>query len=429
MKLLKGGTIIDPAGELSGPGDILIKNGKIAKVGANLSAEGAEVIDASGLMVAPGLVDLHVHFRDPGYEYKETVETGLRAAAAGGFTSVVCMPNTSPAIDNNSIVKYLNEKCEEIGLGRLFVAGAATKGRKGEELSEIAGMVEEGIVCVTDDGSPVANDRVMRSVLEYTKIFGIPVMSHAEAPALFKGGVMHEGLVSTTIGLPGIPLQAETIMVERDIQLAELTGGRLHLTHLSAAGSIEAVRNAKKRGLKVTCDVTPHHLTLTDEAALKYDTSTKVNPPLRPSEHVDALIAGLLDGTVDAIASDHAPHAVHEKETSYMDAPFGLVGLETSLAVLITKLVKTGKVPLETLIQKLTSGAAAALGLNAGTLAEGAPADIVAFDPDAEWTVDPSKFQSLGRNCPFAGWKVFGAARITIAGGKVIYRDGEICDV
>jgi len=427
MKLLiKGCEIIDPAGKSGGRNDILIDSGVIAGIGKALKADGAETLDASGLKAAPGLVDIHVHFRDPGYEYKENLETGLRAAAAGGFTSVVCMPNTRPAVDNVSTVKYLREKAAAAGLGRLYVAGAVSKGRDGAELAEVGDMMREGIVAVTDDGSPVMNAQLMRRILEYTKIFGIAVMSHAEDKNLAGSGVMHEGLVSTKIGMRGIPAEAETVMVQRDIELAALTGGRLHITHISTRESVDAVRRAKANGVRVTCDVTPHHLALTDDAVMSFDTATKVNPPLRPEEHRLALIQGLLDGTIDAIASDHAPHAVHEKEASYDEAPFGVIGLETTLPVLIAELVKKGSMPLELLVAKLTAGPAAALGLNAGKIELGAPADITVFDPDAEWTVDPMKFFSLGRNCPFAGGKVSGKTVYTICGGKIIFKNGIV---
>ncbi|HOC93828.1 MAG TPA: dihydroorotase [bacterium] len=424
MKLLiKGAEIIDPAGKIAGRNDILVEDGVIREIGKP-SAAGAEVLDASGLKAAPGLVDIHVHFRDPGYEYKENVATGLRAAAAGGFTSVVCMPNTKPDIDTKSVAKYVNDKARAAGLGRLFIAGAISKKREGAELAEIGDMMNEGIVAVTDDGNPVMNAQLMRRALEYTKMFGIPVMSHAEDKNLAGAGVMNEGMVSTTIGMRPIPKEAETVMVLRDIELAALTGGRLHLTHISSAESVDAVRRAKARGLRVTCDVTPHHLVLTDESVMGFDTATKVNPPLRAESDRRALVAGLLDGTIDAIASDHAPHAVHEKEVSYDDAPFGLVGLETTLAVLVTRLVETGAAPLELLISKLTAGPAAALGLNAGSLAPGAPADIVLFDPAAEWTVDSSKFFSKGRNCPFNGWRVRGRVAATVAAGNIVFKDG-----
>lgn len=425
MKLLvKNGTLIDPAGRRGGANDILIENGSIAEIGKNLKPDADEVIDAKGLSVAPGLVDLHVHFRDPGYEYKEDIVSGLRAAAAGGFTSVVCMPNTRPAIDNASAVKYIKDKAAAAGLGRLYAAGAISQGRQGEKLSEVNDMMSEGIVAVTDDGSPVTNAQLMRRILEYTKMFGIPVMSHAEDINLASVGLMHEGYVSTVIGMRPIPAAAETVMVLRDIELAALTGGRLHITHISAPESVEAVRRAKKRGLRVTCDVTPHHLSLTDEAVMSFDTHTKVNPPLRPKEYIGALVEGLLDGAIDAIASDHAPHAVHEKDVTFEEAPFGLIGLETSLAVLITYLVKPGLVTLEKVIEKLTAGPAAAFGLDAGKLEPGAPADLVIFDPAAKWTVDANKFRSKGRNCPWNGLELTGRVAATIAAGRVVFENG-----
>jgi len=428
MVLLRGGEIIDPAGRITGVADVLIDSGKIIKIAPDIQSKKAEVIDVSGLSVMPGLVDVHVHLRDPGYEYKENVETGLKAAAAGGFTTVVCMPNTSPAIENKSVVKYLREKSEMAGLGRLWAAGAATKERKGRELAEIGDMMEEGIAAITDDGSPVANPQLMRRIFEYAKIFDLVFMSHAEVPEISSDGVMHEGLVSTTIGLPGIPPQAESVMVARDVQLAKLTGGRLHVTHISTPAALDEIRRAKDEGLRVTCDVTPHHLTLTDEAVMEFDTCMKVNPPLRPREYVEAMIEGLKDGTIDAIASDHAPHAVHEKETPFNEAPFGMIGLETTLAVTYTKLVKTGAMTLRQLAGKLSAGPAGALGLDAGRIEEGAGADITVFDPEAVWTVDPSKFYSLGRNCPYAGWEVSGKAVMTIAGGRVIAKDGVVSD-
>lgn len=427
MMLLKSGEIIDPAGAISGVADILVDDdGFIEKIAPDIHEEDAGTVDVSGLKVMPGLIDMHVHLREPGYEYKETIETGLKAAAAGGFTSVVCMPNTDPAIDTRSTVKYVKEQAEAAGLGRLFIAAAGTKGIAGREMSEIGDMAAEGIVAVTDDGKSIGGASMMRRVLEYISMFDLPYMVHAELAELAGGGVMHEGLVSTTIGMPGIPSQAESIMVARDIELAELTGARLHITHLSAAASLDYVRRAKDRGLPVTCDVTPHHLALTDEAAMEFDTNTKVNPPLRSRRHVDALLQGLRDGVIDAIASDHAPHSVHEKESSYIEAPFGLVGLETSLAILITEIVKTGILSLEQLIEKLTTGPASVLGLDAGRLEVGAPADITVIDPDEKWTINPAKFYSLGRNCPFGGREVFGKVRYTIAAGKIINNNGVV---
>ncbi len=426
MKLLKNGAIIDPSGMFSGKHDILVTDGVITRIAPAIDEPSAEVIDLAGLTVAPGFIDLHVHFRDPGYEYKEDVVSGLRAAAAGGFTTVVCMPNTKPAIDTASVVRYIKEKAAAAALGTVLIAGSISKGREGQELAEIGDMFREGIVAVTDDGAPVTDAGLMRRILEYTKIFDLPVMCHPEVLSLVGSGAMHEGYISTMLGVPPIPAEAEYIMVQRDIALASLTGGRLHITHASTAESIAAVRAAKKAGLRVTCDVTPHHLALTDEAVTTFDTATKVNPPLRPQAHIDALVAGILDGTVDAIASDHAPHAVHEKEDTYANAPFGLIGLETSFAVLNTKLVREGVITIEKLVEKWTAGPATAFGLDAGRIAEGAPADIVAFDTEAQWTVDPSKFESKSRNCPWAGESLFGKVMFAMSGGRIINKDGVV---
>ncbi len=429
MMLLKGGDIIDPSGGLSGVADILInEEGFIENIGQDIETdeEDALIIDVSGLKVMPGLVDMHVHLREPGYEYKENIDTGLKAAAAGGFTTIVCMPNTSPVVDTRSTVRFIKERAGAAGLGNLYVAGAASKGLEGRDMAEIGDMVAEGIVAVTDDGKSIADASLMRRVLEYIKMFDIPFMVHAESPELAGAGVMHEGLVATTIGMPGIPAQAESVIVARDIELAELTGSRVHITHLSTESSLDYVRRAKAKGLKVTCDVTPHHLTMTDDAVMGFDTNTKVNPPLRPQRHVDAVIKGLQEGVIDAIASDHAPHAVHEKESSYIEAPFGMIGLETSLAVLITRLVRTGILTLEQLVAKLTIGPADVLGLDAGRLEVGAPADITVVDPDVMWTIDPNIFYSLGRNCPYAGWEVGGKVKYTIAGGKIIAKNGVV---
>ncbi len=424
--LLKGGEIIDPAGAVSGAGDILMEDGLIVKIGPGIDAGGAEVYDASGLKIFPGLLDIHVHFRDPGYEYKETVESGLRAAAAGGFTSVVCMPNTKPAIDTQSVVKYLLDKAAAAGLGRLFVAGAATRGRQGETLSEIGDMMAEGIVAVTDDGSPIMNAQLTRRVLEYTKSFGIPYFSHSEDINLAGAGVMNEGLVSTTIGMRATPKAAEIVMVVREIELCALTGGRLHLTHISTRESMEAVKRARARGLNVTCDTTPHHLTLTEDLVPSFDTNLKVNPPLRSEDDRQAMIEGVADGTIDAIASDHAPHAHHEKETSFEDAPFGLIGLETTVPVLYTELVETGLLTPEQFTARLSSGPGAALGIDAGRLEPGAPADFALVETGCDGVVDSSRFFSKSRNCPFNGRKVSAKIRATICKGKFIFRDGEI---
>ena len=423
--MIRGAEIIDPSREITGVHDVLVKDGKIVDIGA-LNADGCQVLDAGGLLLTPGFIDVHVHFREPGYEYKETIETGLQAAAAGGFTSVVCMPNTDPPADTASTVGYILEKAEDAQLGRLYVAGAISKGRKGKQLAEMGEMYKRGIVAVTDDGDGVVNPQLMRRVLEYSKIFNIPVMAHEEDPELFAGGVMHEGTVSTTMGMKAAPAAAEEVMVARDAILAALTGAHLHVTHLSSSKSLEIVLNARRQGVHITFDVTPHHLTLTDEAVMGFDTSTKVNPPLRSRDHVDVLVDALAEGLVDAIGTDHAPHAVHEKEDSFDDAPFGLIGLETAFPVLFTELVLTEKVPIHNLVAAMTVGPARVLDLPQGRLKPGAPADIALIDPGAEWRIEPEKFYSLGRNCPYAGDIVRGKTIFCIAGGRVLLADGKI---
>jgi dihydroorotase len=424
--LIRNADIIDPLGAHTGKGDLLMDNGAIAAVGKNLPAQGHDTLDADGLTLAPGFIDLHAHLRDPGYEYKETIETGLRAAAKGGFTSVLCMPNTDPPVDNASTVKYIRNKAAALNLGKLFVAGAISKGLKGQELAEMGEMVSQGVVAVTDDGRPVSDAQLMRRALEYSRIFGIPVMAHEEDLSLVGDGVMHEGLVSTIIGMKASPAAAEEVMVARDVVLAELTGAHLHLTHLSSRLSLDIALHARERGVNVTFDVTPHHLTLTDEAVMTFDTSTKVNPPLRPRAHVDALVQALAAGLITAIGTDHAPHAVHEKEDCFDDAPNGLIGFETAFAVLHTDLALTGAVPLEKIIHAMTVGPARILGLPQGRLKPGAPADLVLLDLAAEWTVNPDQFESLGRNCPYAGKKVRGRTMHAFTDGRPLIKDGTI---
>jgi dihydroorotase len=424
--LIRNVDIIDPQGAHTGKGDLLIDNGAIAAIGKNLPAQGHDTLDADGLTLAPGFIDLHAHLRDPGYEYKETIETGLRAAAKGGFTSVLCMPNTDPPVDNAATVKYIRNKAAALNLGKLFVAGAISKGLKGQELAEMGEMVAQGVVAVTDDGRPVSDAQLMRRALEYSRIFGIPVMAHEEDLSLVGDGVMHEGLVSTIIGMKASPAAAEEVMVARDAVLAELTGAHLHLTHLSSRLSLDIALHARERGANVTFDVTPHHLTLTDEAVMTFDTSTKVNPPLRPRAHVDALVQTLAAGLITAIGTDHAPHAVHEKEDCFDDAPNGLIGFETAFAVLHTDLALTGAVPLERIIHAMTVGPARILGLPQGRLKPGAPADLVLLDLAAEWTVNPDQFESLGRNCPYAGKKVRGRTIHAFVDGRPLIKDGAI---
>ncbi|MCD6328089.1 dihydroorotase [bacterium] len=446
MKLvIKGGRIISPGDGIDLVGDIQIENGVIKRLSdSQTDTEGADVlklgesidestlnkefivIDATGLIVAPGFVDIHVHFREPGYEDAETIETGMMAAAAGGFTSVVTMPNTNPAIDNQSQALFVLSEAKKHGYVHVFPAGAITLGRKGKALASIGEMAEAGIVAITDDGDCVMDGMVMRRALEYSSSFGVKVISHSEDKTLAAGGAMNEGIVSTTLGLPPIPPQAETIMVFRDIALCELTGVPVHIAHVSTAKSLDLVRQAKAAGLNVTAEVAPHHLTLTDEAVAEYDTNTKVNPPLRTQADIDALIEGLIDGTLDAIATDHAPHTSTDKSRDYISAPFGIVGLESAVPVCLDRLHHKKGLPIEILIEKLTVGPARAIGMQKGTLREGEIADITILDLQKEVTIDPSNFHSKGKNCPFAGWSLTGAPVVTITAGKIKMMDGKL---
>ncbi len=418
--LIKGGQVIDP-GRVNGPADVLIENGRIVSVGQGLQAPAdATVIQAAGRLVLPGFVDLHVHFREPGFEYKETIDSGTAAAVAGGFTSVCCMPNTIPVNDNQSITEFMLERARAAGKAHVLPIGAITKGSEGKELAEIGDLRRAGCVAISDDGRPVMNSLVMRRAMEYALAFDIPVVDHCEDLHLSEGGCMNEGLVSTELGLPGIPSAAEDVMVARNVALAELTGARLHLAHISTLGSVRMVREAKSRGLKVTAEACPHHFTLTEEIARGYNTHAKMNPPLRTWQDVQAIKAGLRDGTIDVIATDHAPHAAQEKQQEFTQAPFGIVGLETALPLTLA-LVEEGVLTLEAAVDKLTSAPAKAFSLNAGTLAVGVPADVTIVDPQAQWEVDPSQFRSKSRNTPFAGWKVKGRVETTIVSGRVVF--------
>ena len=420
--LLRGGRVIDPSRGLDEPADVLIEDGKIAAVGRGLGApEGAEVRDVAGRVVAPGLVDLHVHLREPGQEDVETIATGARAAAAGGFTAVCAMPNTDPVTDNQAAVGFIVRQAVRAGLARVYPIGAVSVGQRGEQLSEFGELVGAGAVAVSDDGRPVASSHLMRTALEYARTFGIPVADHCEDPALAAGGVMHEGLVATRLGLKGIPAAAEEIMVSRDILLAELTGGHVHLCHVSTRGSVELIRRAKEKGLRVTAEVTPHHLTLTERACEGYDTHAKMNPPLREEADVAALRAALREGVLDCIASDHAPHAYDAKEAAFDDAPFGIVGLETAFGVAHTELVLGGVLSLPELIARMSTAPAAVFGLPGGTLRPGASADVVVLDLAQRWTVDPAAFFSKSRNTPFAGRTLTGRPVVTLVGGKVVH--------
>lgn len=425
MKLLiKGGTIVDPVARRMFPGDVLISEGKIVAVGGgeNLANGEVELLDASGKLVTPGLVDLHVHLREPGFEAKETIETGTRAAARGGFTSVACMPNTNPVADNKAVITYIRTKAREKGVVNVFPIGAITAGCAGRELAEMADLKEAGAVAFSDDGRCVADSGVLYRAMQYARMVGLPIIEHCEDTGLSAGGLVHEGYFSTALGLKGIPAAAETIMVARDIILAAATGCKLHIAHVSTAGAVELVRQAKAKGFAVTAEATPHHFSLTDEAVLGFDPNTKVNPPLRSAADVQAVCAGLRDGTIDVIATDHAPHAPEEKDVEYGNAPFGMVGLETAVGLVWTKLVHPGILdPIEA-VAKLTINPARILGIPKGTLEAGADADLTIIDPELEEVVDPARFASKGRNTPFAGWRLKGLPVATIVGGRIVYR-------
>ena len=420
--LLKGGRLVDPAQGLDAVLDLLVVDGLVAGVGRGLEApDAADVRVLEGLVVCPGLVDVHVHLREPGGEHKETIASGARAALAGGITAVCAMPNTDPPVDDPASVGYVRAAGLRAGGARVYPMGAVSVGQQGERLTEMGEMIEAGAVGFTDDGRPVSDAGLMRLALEYTLAFGVPVASHCEERSLSRGAVMNEGLVSTRLGLVGMPNAAEDVMIARDLLLAELTGGRLHVQHVSTRRGVEMIRAAKARGVNVTAEATPHHLTLTDEAVDGYNTSAKVNPPLRRPLDVAAVRQGVVDGTLDCLATDHAPHHYDEKEAAFDDAPFGLVGLETSLGICMTELVHTGLLTLPELITRMSHNPAGAFGLPGGTLAPGAAADVTVFDPDEEWVVDPTRFLSKSRNTPFAGRRLRGRARMTLVGGVVVF--------
>lgn len=416
--VIKNGQVIDPASGLSEKLDVLVEGATIAKMGPGL--KGDEVIDAAGCIVCPGFVDLHVHFREPGYESKETIATGSRAAARGGFTSVVTMPNTNPPIDNGGMVELHNRRARETACIKVWPAAAATKGREGREMTEMAELKAVGAVAVTDDGDDIASSWVMRRCLEYARMCGLTYLAHAEDSSLMEGGAMNEGPNSVRLGLPGMPKAMEEIAVDRVVRLAELTGAKVHICHVSTAGSVDIVRRAKAKGIAVTCETAPHYWTLTDDALLGFDTGAKMNPPLREAEDVVAIKAGLGDGAIDCIATDHAPHTYTEKDVEFQIAPFGIVGLETALALTITGLVEPGIVPLERAVELMTWAPARILDLPAGQLREGGAADITVFDPQGEWMVDPNLFVSKGRNTPFGGMTVRGIVRKTLCDGVAV---------
>jgi dihydroorotase len=424
--LLKNGRVVDPANGRDGAFDVLIENGKIARVEPNLPAGGAEVFDvAREWVVAPGLIDLHVHLREPGQEHKETVATGVAAAVAGGFTAVACMPNTDPINDHAGITQFILKKAAEAQLARVYPIGAVSLGSKGEQLAELGEQKTAGCVAFSDDGRPVATALLMRRALEYAGMLRIPIVNHCEDPSLKGDGVAHEGYHASALGLRGIPGVAESLMVERDVSLAEMTGGHVHIAHMSARQSLRAVRAGKDRGVGVTCEVAPHHFTLTDEALegpVKYDTNLKMNPPLREDADRDAMLEGIADGTVDLIATDHAPHHADEKMLEFDRAPFGIVGLETAVPIVFDRLVHAGRITLRRMIELMSMNPARVFNIPGGALTPGAPADITVLAPDLRATVRASALRSKSKNTPFDGWELRGGVAATIVGGRVVYR-------
>jgi dihydroorotase len=428
-KLLKGGRVVDPRSGIDGPHDVLIDDGRIARVGRDIPVDGATVVEIpQGFVVCPGFIDMHVHLREPGQEHKETVATGTAAAVAGGFTAVACMPNTTPVNDNANVTSFILSKAAEANLARVYPIGAVSKGSKGELLADIAELRKAGCVAISDDGHPVATALLMRRALEYAGMFDLPLIEHCEDPTLKGDGVAHEGFHASLLGLRGIPGAAEALGAERGVLLAELTGSRLHIAHMSARASIRAVRKGKEVGIRVTCEVAPHHFTLTDEALGKpvaYDTNTKMNPPLREAADRDAMIAGLLDGTVDAIATDHAPHHYDEKQVEFDRAPFGIVGLETAVSLTLDRLLHTGLLRLPRIVELLSLNPARILKVPGGALAEGAPADITILAPDLKVRVDARSLRSRSKNTPFDGWELHGGVAATIVGGRTVFVNAE----
>ncbi len=418
--VIKGGHVIDPASGLSDMLDVLVEGENVTRIGKDLS--GDETLDACGCVVCPGLVDLHVHFREPGFESKETIASGSRAAARGGVTSVVTMPNTNPPIDNAGMVEFCNRRARETACIKVWPSAAATKGRQGFEITEMAELKAVGAVAVTDDGSDIQSSWVMRRVLEYAAMCDLVYMAHCEDASLMEGGAMNEGLVSTKLGLPGMPKQMEEIMIDRNIRLAALSGARIHIQHVSSEEGINIIRRAKEQGLQVTCETAPHYWTLSDEAVTRCGTNAKMNPPLREASDVRAIRQAIAEGVIDCIATDHAPHTVTEKDVEFQLAPFGIVGLETLLSLTLTELVQAGLVRLERAIELMTAAPARLLGLPAGELREGGPADICVFDPEAQWTVEAAKFASLSRNTPFEGRLLKGVVKATLCDGRIVYR-------
>ena len=421
--LVRGGRVIDPSRGTDDVADVLLAGGTVEAVGRNIGVpDDAHIVEAAGRVVAPGLIDLHTHLREPGQEDLETIATGAMAAVAGGFTAVCAMPNTDPVCDNQGVVGFVVSQAQRAARARVYPIGAISLGQKGQQLAEFGELVGAGAVAVSDDGKPVMSSHLMRTALEYARVFGIPVADHCEDMALAQGGAMHEGIVSTRLGLKGIPAAAEEIMVARDILLAELTGGHVHLCHMSTRGSVALIRRAKEMNLRVTAEACPHHFTLTHESCEGYDTNAKMNPPLREAQDREAIREALRDGTIDVIATDHAPHHYDAKELEFDDAPNGIIGLETALPLAITELVGSGLLTLPELILRMSTAPARVFNLPGGTLATGAPADVVVIDPDIEWEVRPEEFHSKSRNTPFAARRVRGRAEATIVRGAIAYQ-------
>jgi len=428
-RLLKGGRVVDPANGLDGTFDVLLDGDRIAKVGRGLPVDGADVVEIpAGLVVCPGFIDMHVHLREPGQEHKETVASGTASAIAGGFTAVACMPNTDPINDDANVTTYIVDKAKAAGLARVYPIGAVSRGSKGELLADIAELKAAGCVALSDDGRPVATALLMRRALEYAGMFGMPVIDHCEDPSLKGDGVAHEGYQAATLGLRGIPGAAEAVMVERDVLMSEITGGYVHIAHLSARASLRAVRKGKEAGVRVTCEVTPHHFTLTDESLaspVAYDTNVKMNPPLREAADRDAMIEGIRDGSVDASATDHAPHHYDEKQVEFDRAPFGIVGLETAVSLALDRLVHAGAIGLPRLVELMSVNPARILRVPGGSLTEGAPADVTIVAPDLGVRVDAARLKSRSKNTPFDGWELRGGVAATIVGGRPLFVNPE----
>jgi dihydroorotase len=428
MQILRitNGRVIDPSQGIDQLAELWIKGEHVLGLGPQANVQATRTIDAKGKIVCPGLIDMHVHLREPGREEDETIATGTAAALAGGVTSVACMPNTEPALDSQAAAEFVYLQAERAGNANVFPVGAITKGRKGEELAEIGGLVEGGAVAFTDDGSPVMSAEIMRRALEYCRMFDKAVLVHAEDLELTKGGVMNEGVESMRLGLRGMPATAEEVMIHRDIELAKLTGGRLHILHVSTAGGVDLIRRGKERGIRVTGEACPHHFTLTDQCLRGFDSNYKMAPPLRTQADIEAIIAGLKDGTLDVIATDHAPHAPEKKMRELDQAPNGIIGLETLLPICVKALIEPGHLTWPQLIEKLTINPAKVLGIDPGTLKPGADADVTIIDPNAEWVIDPTQFKSKSRNTPYAGWKVRGRPYLVIVSGQIKYQQNGI---